>query len=95
MYIGLVKLIIDLFVCMIKLLHQEAQCYFQGRANLHQAYLELLHPQQKVHFFLMLLYHNPDAPIAFLSENSASNPIQISPLLTALWAYSLHLHPDS
>lgn len=43
----------------------------------------------------MLLYHNPDALIPFLSENSASQPIQVAALLTALWAYSLHLQSDS
>lgn len=80
---------------MIKLLSQEAQTYFQSRPNLHQAYQELQHPQQTVNFFLMLLYHNPDAPIAFLSEHNAASTVNLPALLTAIWAYSLHLNPNS
>lgn len=78
---------------MIKLLQQEAQCYFQNRTNILQAYQDLQQRSHRVHFFLMLLYNNPslEYPITFISEAAASAKIDLLPLLTAIWAYSLHL----
>lgn len=40
----------------------------------------------------MLLYSNIDTPLPFLAEHSSIDP---SPLLTALWAYSLHIDQSS
>jgi hypothetical protein len=77
---------------MLTLLQQEAQCYFQNRQDLFQTYQDLQQPSQQVHFFLMLLYNNIEAPLPFLAEHPGLQP---TPLLTALWAYSLHLDPSS
>jgi hypothetical protein len=44
---------------------------------------------------MLLACDQPDAPLNFVAEVALANQLEVQPLLTAIWAYALHLSPES
>lgn len=62
-----------------------------------QHYLTLISHSSKVRFFLLLLCAHPkgDPLFNFVAEASSNNCLEQHPLISAIWAYSLQLSPQS